>query len=77
VSRYESSIHLLAVMKKLPLQFEPGTQYSYSNSGYLILGILTSNLAGKHWSEFQRERIFAPLGMTTTEVISHGVPLPR
>lgn len=61
---------LLKVMMKLPLQFEPGTQWSYSNSGYLILGLLTSKLAGKHWSEFQKERIFAPLGMTTTQVIS-------
>lgn len=61
---------LLAVMMELPLQFEPGTQWSYSNSGYLVLGILTSKLAGKHWSDFQNERIFAPLGMTTTQVIT-------
>jgi CubicO group peptidase (beta-lactamase class C family) len=61
---------LLAVMMKLPVEFEPGTQWSYSNSGYLLLGILTSKLAGKHWSEFQAERIFQPLGMTTTRVIS-------
>jgi hypothetical protein len=54
----------------LPIQFEPGTQWSYSNSGYVTLGILTSRLAGKHWSEFQAERLFEPLGMTTTRVIS-------
>lgn len=50
---------LLKVMKGLPIQFEPGTQWSYSNSGYLILGLLTSKLAGKHWSEFQAERAIA------------------
>ena len=61
---------LLKVMKGLPIQFEPGTQWSYSNSGYLILGLLTTKLAGKHWSEFQAERLFVPLGMTTTRVIS-------
>ena len=61
---------LLRVMKGLPIQFEPGTQWSYSNSGYLILGLLTSKLAGKHWSEFQAERLFVPLGMTTTRVIT-------
>jgi CubicO group peptidase (beta-lactamase class C family) len=70
MQREYSEEQLLAVMKKLPLQFEPGTQWSYSNSGYLILGLLTSKLTGKHWSEFQKERIFAPLGMTTTQVIS-------
>jgi CubicO group peptidase (beta-lactamase class C family) len=61
---------LLGIMQKLPLEFEPGTQWSYSNSGYLVLGILTSKIAGKHWSDFQAERIFAPLGMKTTRVIS-------
>ncbi|HET7291801.1 MAG TPA: serine hydrolase [Vicinamibacteria bacterium] len=65
-----SEEELLDVMMKLPLQFEPGTQWSYSNSGYLVLGLLTSKLAGKHWSEFQRERIFGALGMATTRVIS-------
>ncbi len=57
-------------MRGLPLEFEPGTQWSYSNTGYVILGLLTSRLAGKHWSDFQAERIFAPLGMTTTRVIT-------
>jgi CubicO group peptidase (beta-lactamase class C family) len=68
--REYSEDQLLAVMMKLPIQFEPGTQWSYSNSGYVVLGLLTSKLAGKHWSEFQRERIFAPLGMATTQVIT-------
>jgi CubicO group peptidase (beta-lactamase class C family) len=65
-----SEEELLKVMMKLPLEFEPGTQWSYSNSGYLVLGLLTSKLAGKHWGEFQAERIFQPLGMATTRVIS-------
>jgi CubicO group peptidase (beta-lactamase class C family) len=60
----------LDVIKRIPIEFEPGTQWSYSNTGYLLLGILTSRLAGKHWSEFLAERLFAPLGMTTTRVIS-------
>ncbi len=68
---------LLAVMHKLPLEFEPGTQWSYSNSGYLILGLLTTQLAGKHWGEFQAERLFAPLGMKTTRVISESDLVPH
>jgi CubicO group peptidase (beta-lactamase class C family) len=60
----------LAIIKRMPVDFEPGTQWSYSNTGYLLLGILTSRLAGKHWSEFQAERLFAPIGMSTTRVIS-------
>ena len=60
----------LAVLQALPLDFEPGTRWSYSNSGYVILGLLTGRLAGQHWSEFQAERLFRPLEMTTTRVIS-------
>ncbi|HVN46560.1 MAG TPA: serine hydrolase domain-containing protein [Steroidobacteraceae bacterium] len=61
---------LLAAMQKLPLEFEPGTQWSYSNSGYLILGLLLTKLAGKDYSEFLAERIFRPLGMQTAQLIS-------
>ena len=68
---------MLAVMQALPLDFEPGTQWRYSNSGYLILGLLTTRLAGKHWSEFQAERLFAPLGMKTTRVISERDIVPN
>src|SRR5262245_23193758 len=67
----------MAVAKTIPLDFEPGTQWSYSNTGYLILGALTSKLAGKHWSEFQSERIFKPLGMTTARMISEQDIIPN
>jgi CubicO group peptidase (beta-lactamase class C family) len=68
---------LLAVVRELPLEFEPGTQWSYSNSGYLVLGLLTSKLAGEHWREFQAKRLFAPLGMATTRVISERDLVPH
>jgi CubicO group peptidase (beta-lactamase class C family) len=68
---------LLGVLKKLPIEFEPGTQWSYSNSGYVLLGLLTTKLAGKHWGEFQAERLFKPLGMTTTRMISDREVIPN
>jgi CubicO group peptidase (beta-lactamase class C family) len=67
----------LDIATKIPLDFEPGTQWSYSNTGYLILGVLTSKLADKHWSEFQAERIFKPLGMTTARMISEADIIPH
>ena len=68
---------LLGLLKGLPIEFEPGTQWNYSNSGYVILGLLTTKLAGKHWSEFQAERLFKPLGMTTTRMISDREVIPN
>jgi CubicO group peptidase (beta-lactamase class C family) len=62
----------LEISWKLPLEFAPGSQWSYCNTGYMILGILTSKLTDMHWSEFQKQRIFEPAGMTTARVISES-----
>jgi D-alanyl-D-alanine carboxypeptidase len=58
-------------MKRLtaaPLQFPAGTRYSYSNSGYAVLALLVEAVGGRPYGEFLAERIFRPLGMTSTRV---------
>ena len=59
----EGVIHSLA---GLPLNFPPGEKYSYSNSGYHLLGMILRRVTGKSWSDFLQERIFTPLGMADT-----------
>ena len=49
-----------------PLDFEPGTKYNYSNSGYLLLGYIIEKVSGKPYEKYMRENIFNPLGMTHT-----------
>ncbi len=49
-----------------PLEFEPGDQYNYSNSGYNLLGFMIESVTGKSYWDFVRERIFQPLGMNQT-----------
>lgn len=68
---------LLEVAMQLPLDFEPGTQWSYSNSGYMVLGVLVSELAGEHWSEFLEDEIFGPGGMETARVITEAGIVPH
>jgi CubicO group peptidase (beta-lactamase class C family) len=47
-----------------PLEFEPGDKYSYSNSGYAVLGYLIEAITGQTYAEFVTQNIFTPLGMS-------------
>jgi CubicO group peptidase (beta-lactamase class C family) len=48
--------------------FEPGAKYEYSNTGYVLLGSIVEKVSGRDFVEFCRERIFAPAGMTDTDL---------
>lgn len=54
------------MQRQRSLNFPTGTQYSYSNSNYVLLSILVERVSGKSLRAFAEERIFAPLGMTRT-----------
>lgn len=57
--------HVLEVIgRQRSLNFPPGTQWSYSNSGYNLAAMLVERVSGKSFSEFTRERLFLPNGMT-------------
>jgi CubicO group peptidase (beta-lactamase class C family) len=53
-------------------KFIPATQWSYSNSGYVVLGLVVAKISGKPFREFLRERIFAPLKMSQTIAYQKG-----
>ena len=54
---------LLARFRDKPLDFEPGTTWRYSNSGYVLLGYLIEKITGQTYQSFLEENIFKPLGM--------------
>ncbi len=55
---------LVARMKEL--NFEPGEEFLYCNTGYTLLGVIVARVSGKSLDAFCRERLFGPLGMTRT-----------
>lgn len=72
-----SETELLALEAELPLDFPPGTDWSYSNSGYHVLGFLCSHLGGKFYGEQLQERIFGPAGMKTARIINEQAIIPH
>ena len=58
-----------AIVRQKALNFEPGDEYLYSNSGFFLLSEIVKRVSGMTLPEFARERIFEPLGMRHTRYI--------
>lgn len=57
---------LIDLFKNKELDFEPGTSWAYSNSGYVLLGAIIEKVTGKPYEAVLKENIFAPLGMNNS-----------
>ncbi len=57
---------ILKLVADKPMDFPAGEKWSYSNTGYYLLGMMIEKVSGKDYPTFMRERIFAPLGMSAT-----------
>ena len=67
-----STAQLLQDWATLPLDFEPGSQYQYSNTGYVIAGAIVEKVTGQPVMDVMRERIFEPLGMRSVVDVNLG-----
>lgn len=61
----------------MPMDFQPGEDWSYRNTNYVLLGILIRKVTGKFYGDYLEERIFKPLGMTATRIISDRDIIPH
>ncbi len=68
---------LLRIVRKIPPAYPPGTNWAYSNMGFLTLGILIHRVTGEFYGDFLQQRIFKPLQMSTTRIISEADIIPN
>jgi CubicO group peptidase (beta-lactamase class C family) len=79
-SRRMTPQQIVDLVRDKPLDFTPGEKMSYSNTGYVVLGMLIEKLSGQSYAEFLKANIFVPLGMkdsgyedqTITPLRAHG-----
>ena len=62
---------------EMPMDFKTGGDWAYRNTNYVLLGILIHRLTGQFYGDFLQERVFRPLGMTRTRIISEEDIIPR
>jgi CubicO group peptidase (beta-lactamase class C family) len=62
----QSADSIIAEYAKRPLDFDPGTRWSYSNTNFLILGQVVEKVSGQSFQDFLTQRFFSPLGMSNT-----------
>ena len=57
---------LLATIKGVPFDFEPGTKWAYSNTNYYLLGMIVAKVSGMAYADYMQQAFFQPLGLTHT-----------
>jgi D-alanyl-D-alanine carboxypeptidase len=69
-------LQIFDMVKRKPLEFEPGRQFRYTNSGYLLLGLVIEKVSGRPYADYIRQMVL-PLGMRQTVYDDPVRVLPR
>jgi CubicO group peptidase (beta-lactamase class C family) len=68
---------LVNKIEALPIEFKPGEKWDYRNTNYVLLGAIIHKVTGSFYADYLRERIFKPLGMNSTRLISEADIIPN
>ena len=73
IARQDKTLdELIDFFKNEPMDFDPGEDYRYNNSGYVLLGKIIEVVSGETYADFIDNHIFQPLGMTASQYGSHS-----
>lgn len=76
-ARYEPGPPEKLLFRDVPLHFQPGEQWAYTNLGYIVLGYLIEKISGQTYEEFVQQNIFKPLGMNDSGLMSFVTIISR
>ena len=68
---------MVKIIESFPMDFRPGEKWAYRNTNYVLLGVIIHKVTGKFYGDFLQERIFKPLGMSNTRIISEADIIPN
>ncbi|MGB2628491.1 MAG: serine hydrolase domain-containing protein [Candidatus Acidiferrum sp.] len=72
-----SEVQLYKNIAAMPLDFKPCGKWSYRNTNYVLLGMIIRRVTGEFYGDFLQSRMFKPLGMTSTRIISEEDIVPH
>lgn len=72
-----SADRILRDARGKPLDFAPGTQFSYSNTGYILLSAIIERLSGRSYREYVREQVLTPAGMRSSTFVDRDSIVPN
>jgi CubicO group peptidase (beta-lactamase class C family) len=75
--RKMSPRQIVALVDAQPLEFEPGSQFKYSNTGYVLLGMVIEKASGMSYADYMLEHVFKPAGMKDTRYGRNDFPTDR
>jgi CubicO group peptidase (beta-lactamase class C family) len=58
-------------------EFEPGSQWAYSNYGFLLLGVVIERVSGQSYYDYVRDHVYSPAGMTSTDSLPEDQDVPQ
>jgi CubicO group peptidase (beta-lactamase class C family) len=75
--RFRAVEDYLPLFVDQPLRFEPGTDWSYSNSGFMVLGLIIEHVTGESYFDYVRRYIYEPAGMVNTDAYELDYVIPN
>jgi CubicO group peptidase (beta-lactamase class C family) len=76
-TRHPTEHQIIRLLYSMPLRFSPGARWSYSNTGYALLGVIIHSVTGQPWWDVLRARVFTPLGMKTAGKVTDQDIVPN